>query len=98
LTSTVEIQGLRRGLRASLSPPTVQVILEGPETLLAEIDPDSVQVFVDLAGYVAGMHRVDPIVIHPPNVRVVSVIPETVEITIDLVPAATPSPGTTATP
>ena len=96
LTRTVEVEGLRQGWEATLSPATVQVIVDGPETLLEELDPGSIQVFVNLSAYSLGVHRVAPSYFAPEGVRVVSVIPEAVEVVIEL-PATQQPPTTTLT-
>jgi YbbR domain-containing protein len=92
VTRTVEVEGLAQGWEATLSPPTVQVIVEGPETLLEDLG--SLQVFVNLSGYSLGVHRVVPSHFAPEGVRVVSIIPETVEVVLELPPTQTPPPPT----
>lgn len=94
MTSTVEVQGLRPGWVASLSPSVVDVILEGPDTVLAELTADDIEVFVNLFNYSLGVHRVEPVVLAPEEVTVVSAIPETIEVVIALPPAATLPPPT----
>jgi YbbR domain-containing protein len=96
LTDVVEIQGLSQGLAAALSPGEVDVILEGPDSLLAELAPGDIQVYVNLFGLGLGTHRVPPVVLAPAGIRVVSVIPETIEVVISLPP--TPVPGKTPSP
>lgn len=95
MTGVVEIQNLSQGRVATLSPPEVDVILEGPDTLVADLTPDSLQVFVNLLGLDVGVHRVEPVVLAPEGISVVSVIPETIEVAITLEP--TPSPTATLT-
>jgi len=95
MTGTVEVQGLSQGWVATLSPNEVDVILEGPDALLAVLTPDSIQVFVSLFGLGPGVHRVAPVVLAPEGIKVVSVIPETIEVVIG--PLSTPSP-TSAVP
>jgi len=91
ITSTVVVEGLRSGWRATLSPSTVEIIVEGPETLLDELTQEQIEVLVNLSGYTLGVHRVDPVVVVPEDVIVVSIIPETIEVVIDLVPRPTPT-------
>jgi YbbR domain-containing protein len=91
MTSVVESQGLPQGWMATLSPGDVDVILEGPDTLLPELAPDDIQVFVNLFGLGFGTHRVQPVVLAPEGIRVVSVIPETIEVVIQLPPTSTPT-------
>lgn len=44
----VEIIGLQEGLEATLSPAEVSVLVNGPQPVLSEIEPDEIQVIVDL--------------------------------------------------
>lgn len=98
LTGTIQPQGLRSGYTVSVSPQMVEVILEGPETLLDDLTADSLRIYVNLSDLRAGMYRIDPLVLAPSNVRVVSVIPETVEVRIQLAPTATSEPIPLITP
>ena len=93
VTSAIEVQGLRSNLTATFSPDVVQVILVGPDPILAGLKPSDVRLIVDLFGYTVGVHRVKPVVLVPAGVTVVSVIPETVEVVIVSEPAPTPTPG-----
>ncbi len=96
MTSTVGIQGLREGYQAVLSPGTVDVILVGPDTVLSELGSGDVQVFVNLFDFGLGVHRVDPIVLYPEEVDLESVLPRTIEVSIQL--EATPTPLTSTVP
>jgi YbbR domain-containing protein len=96
MTAAVEIQGVRPGWIATPSPPMVDVILEGPDATLAAMERDDLRVIVDLFDYSLGMHRVEPDVIVPEDVIVVSIIPETIEVAI--APTPTPTPTVTLTP
>lgn len=93
MTSVVEIRNLGQGRQATLSPSEVDVILEGPDALMAELLPEEIQVFVNLFGLQLGTHRVEPVVLAPEGISVVSVIPETIEVGISIQP--TPSPTVT---
>ncbi|MGD9145534.1 MAG: CdaR family protein [Anaerolineae bacterium] len=94
MTSTVEIQGLREGWVAYLSPSVVDVVLEGPDTVLSELTSDDIEVFVNLFNFTLGVQRVEPVVLAPEEVTVVSVIPETIEVVIALPPTPTLPPPT----
>jgi len=96
MTGTVGVQGLSQGYDAILSPGTVDVILEGPDTILTELRPEDIQVFVNLFDLTPGVHRVDPIVLYPENVDLESVLPNTIEVTIQL--QATPTPTNSTLP
>lgn len=97
MTSVVETQGLPQGWLATLSPGEVDVLLEGPDTLLVALTPDDIQVFVNLFGLGFGTHRVEPVVLAPEGIRVVSVIPETIEVVIQLPPTPTSTSAPTST-
>jgi hypothetical protein len=71
----------------------VDVILEGPDPLLADLTPDSIQTVLNLFGLTLGLHRLEPEVLAPEGVLVVSVIPETIEVAIEIIP--TPPPTST---
>jgi YbbR domain-containing protein len=90
MTATVEIQGVQPGWVATASPSEVDVILEGPDAILSTMLPQDIQVIVNVFGFGAGTHRLEPDVLAPEGVTVVSVIPETVEVVIDLAPTPTP--------
>jgi YbbR domain-containing protein len=93
MTSVVEIRNLAQGRQATLSPPEVDVILEGPDALVTELLSEDIQVFVNLFDLQLGVHRVEPVVLAPEGLSVVSVIPETIEVGIIIQP--TPSPTST---
>jgi len=76
----------------------VEVVLEGPETQLNALTAQDLRIYVNLSGLGPGMYRIDPVVLAPPNVRVVNVIPETVEVRIELIPPPTPVPIPVVTP
>jgi YbbR domain-containing protein len=91
MTATVEIQGVQPGWMATASPSEVDVILEGPDAILSTMSPQDLQVIVNVFGFGAGTHRLEPDVLAPEGVTVVSVIPETVEVVIVLIPTPTPT-------
>ena len=92
VTAPIEVQGLSAGLSATLSPNVVQVILVGPDPVLAALMPGDVRVVVNLFEYTLGVHRITPIVLAPEGVTTVSIIPETIEVVIAPAPAASPTP------
>jgi YbbR domain-containing protein len=96
MTSTIEIQGLRQEWTATVSPQVVDVILVGPDTLLSELKPDDIQVFVNLFGLGLGVHRVEPVVLYPEDIELESVIPNIIEVVIRV--EATPVPLTSTLP
>jgi YbbR domain-containing protein len=92
MTATVDVQDIRPGWVAAPSPGVVDVILEGPGTQLAGLTSSDLQVIVDVDGYPLGVHRVEPDVLAPEGITVVSVIPETIEVVLEIEPTVTPVP------
>lgn len=90
LTAQVEIQGMTPGRIPILSPGVIEIIVAGPDALLSRLTPDDVQIYVNLFGYPLGLHRVQPQVVVPEGLEIVSIIPELIEVRIDL--PATPTP------
>ena len=88
----VEVIGLGAGLKADISPTTVDVILAGPLPVLNSLQPADVHVRVDLSNLAAGTYQLIPVVVvAEQGVSVQSILPGTVEVTISKGSAATPS-------
>lgn len=87
------IQGLGAGLSYTLTLEMVNVFLTGPSPKLLALKPDSVPVVLDVTGLGPGVHVVEPKALVPSDIRVESISPQTVEITIylSLTPTAAPS-------
>ncbi len=98
----IEVQGLRPGLTASVSPDTVDVILSGPVPTLQGLQPSDVQVIADAGDRGAGTYQVKPRVpVVPDGLRVQSIVPDTVLVTISdarllITPTSTLSAATNA--
>lgn len=93
VTRTVEIQGLGQDLYAVVSPQSVDLILFGPVPILDALGPEDVRVVVDLLGLETGIHQLEPeVVVASPEVRVQTVLPDTIEVTITDTPPPTPTP------
>lgn len=86
------IRGLGAGLAYTLTLDTVTVFLSGPLPRLLALKPDSVLVVLDVTGRGPGVHLIEPLVAAPTELKVDSVSPQTVEITINALPTATPTP------
>jgi YbbR domain-containing protein len=95
------IEGLGNNLRANVSLDQVDVIISGPLPRLNTLLASDIQVRLDLSGLSAGSHVLEPIVTLPQALRRESVIPQTIEVTLEFIntptPQPTPSP-TVATP
>jgi YbbR domain-containing protein len=93
----VEIIGLNTGLEAHLSPQTVDVILSGPLPLLDSLAISDVVVQVDLTGLAPGTYQLTPkVTIAGYTLKVESILPGTVEVTIINPKAIIPTPTTTS--
>ncbi len=87
----VDVIGLSPGLKAVLSPITVDVILAGPVPELDSLDPSDVTIEVDLTGLTIGTYQLTPTVtVAKPGLTVQSILPGTVEVVIEK--ATTPTP------
>ena len=88
----VEVIGLQTGLKADISPTTVDVILAGPLPVLNSLQPEDVHVRVDLSNLAPGTYQLIPdVVVAEQGVSVQSILPGTVEVTISKETAVTPS-------
>lgn len=97
LNLPVEVVGLAPGLQASSAPATVDVLLAGPLPVLEDLDPQgSVRVVVDVTDLEVGTYTLTPQVdVLLEGVRVVSILPGTVEVTIEPQAPMTPTPSPT---
>lgn len=97
LSVPVEVIGLASGLSAVISPETVDIIVAGPLNVLETLRPESILVLLDLTDLPVGIYQRAPKVDqYPDQVRIQTILPETVEVTI--IPAPTPSPSPAQTP
>ena len=93
LTLPVEPLGLPPSLAATISPPTVDVIVTGPLPVLDTLTPASFRAVVDLATKIEGTYQITPTLdLVPDNVQIQTIIPEAVEVTVITAPTTTPTP------
>lgn len=79
----LEKQGLSLGLKATISPAVVDVILKGPLPVLQGLTTEDVRVIVDLFGLGEGAHKVTPkAILVPSGLEVVNIVPDVVEAVI----------------
>ena len=77
----IEVEGLADFLTATISPEVVDVIISGPLPLLDTLTKNNFRVVVDLTGEGAGTYqRVPTVVFDIPDLRIESILPESVEI------------------
>lgn len=92
-TLPVETIGLAPTLQAIISPPLVDVLVFGPIPVLDNLTSDSFRAIVDLTGLEPGIYQELIIIdLFPDQVRIESIQPETVEVTIQVIPTPTPTP------
>lgn len=99
LTVPVEVIGLAPDLVAVISPETVDIIVAGPLNILESLTADDFQVVVDLSGQPPGVYQRAPEVVRfPEEVRVQTILPETIEVEILVTPTSIPNLTGTASP
>ncbi|HSV86494.1 MAG TPA: CdaR family protein [Levilinea sp.] len=83
----VDIVGLAEGLRATISPESVAVILSGPLPVLELLAAQDVRVIVDVTGENVGTYQLVPeVVFQNDDLQVDSILPGSVQVTITLAP------------
>ena len=95
----VDVIGLGPGLDAHISPSLVDVILAGPLPVLDKLTPGDIKFVVDLTGLEKGTHQTTPQAqIFISDVRVQSLNPGTIEVTIQPAGPQTPTPSPSLSP
>jgi YbbR domain-containing protein len=88
----VEASGLAPGLSAVFSPNSVDIILSGPLPVLDTLTGGDLHVLVDLTDKGPGTYQVTPTIqLANTDLRVVSILPATLEVTIVKAPTPTPT-------
>ena len=95
LLSPLNPQGLSPELSARFSPETIDVILSGPIAHLTPLQSSGVQSYVNLFGLTEGTYQITPTVVVPSGIKVVSVLPSTIQVLVG--PYVTPTITMTAT-
>ena len=65
-----QIVNLKSGLIATPQSLVVPITIYGPLPLLNTLSPDAVPINLDMAGFSAGIHKIEPTIILPPGVKV----------------------------
>ncbi|MBI3732125.1 MAG: hypothetical protein HY259_01540 [Chloroflexi bacterium] len=76
------VRGIDPGLKATLSPEIVDVILSGPLPVLQSLRLEDVQVILELVSKGPGKYKVTPTVIKPDTLKVESIVPDTIEVVV----------------
>jgi len=88
----LEIINLDPTLVAELSSLTVDVIVSGPLPVLETLNANDLRVIIDVEGLTAGSHQLPPrIEILNDAIKVESILPESIEITLSEAPLVTPT-------
>ncbi len=90
-------KGLNPEYNWTVLPNSLNVRLLGSLDRLQVLNPNSVRVMVDLAQLEPGFHRIIPIVSLPDGVELDSILPDTVDVIIQLKVTPTPTPTPSAT-
>jgi YbbR domain-containing protein len=90
----IEVQGLTEGLAAELTPESLIITLTGPLSIIQEMQPEDVRVFINLVDLEEGSYVITPEVVVPQVEVRAETIPETIEVEIGIAPpmTATPTP------
>lgn len=97
----VQAIGLSPELFAQISPESVDVLISGPLPLINSLTSGGIRVSVDLTGMEPGTYQVVPKVdLLPSQLKVASINPQNLEVTIVIAPTATRriNPTVTLTP
>ncbi len=84
----------RPGTVVELSPATIDLELRGSATVLEQLRPSDVLVFVDVANADVGVYQLPVRVTLPPGLQYERVTPDIIQVTVRLpvTPTATPTP------
>ena len=88
----LEITNLDPALAAELSSLTVDVIVSGPLPILGTLSSKDLRVLIDAEGLKVGSYQLSPIIeILLDNIKVETILPESIEIIIRNAPLVTPT-------
>ena len=89
----VNMTNLSPGLTGKVSPETVDIIISGPLPTLDTLTSESVKVIVDLSGQGPGTYQMVPRVeLAVPDIKLESILPGSIEVTITKEPTPSPTP------
>jgi hypothetical protein len=74
----VVVRNVERGLSATVTPSVVSVVMRGPDTVLARLDPRTMAPYVDVTGLGPGRHEVPVLIDVTGTLTVASIRPATV--------------------
>ncbi len=92
----ITIIGLKNGLQATISPDQVDVIVSGPLPELEKLTTQNIQIILDLSDETVGKINRTPRVEFPStDIRLESLLPSSIEVTITKAGATQPAPTPT---
>ena len=74
------LMGLTDNLTSTISPETVDIVLNGPLPRLNNLMDDDIRVVVDVSGLTEGIYQLTPRIIAPEGITAQSVLPATIQI------------------
>jgi YbbR domain-containing protein len=84
--------GLASGQEVAFSPETVSALVTGPQPALADLEPQDIRVTVDVTDLEPGTYDLEAFAtIDQSDIQSVSLIPPSIEVTIEAPPTATPA-------
>jgi YbbR domain-containing protein len=88
---------LRSDYSWTATPNRVNVLIAGPASRLHGITPNDIEVILNLADLEPGVYRIKPVVTLPDTVKLDSILPGAVDVTIQARNALTTTPALTTT-
>ncbi|MGB9639926.1 MAG: CdaR family protein [Anaerolineales bacterium] len=103
VTLPVDIVGLSPNYHVELSPKQVDLLISGPLPILKALKNGNIRVVIDLSGKTVGTYQIAPTVdLIPEQLKVASVLPETIQVVITPLSRTTitavPTPTVTISP
>ncbi|NPA26581.1 MAG: hypothetical protein GXO36_03135 [Chloroflexi bacterium] len=97
----IKLKGVASGLRATVEPDRVDLLLNGPVPGIEKLDPQAdIEVVVDVTNLSVGEYTLEPQVWIKEDlgITVVQITPPSVKVTLTLEATPTPTPTPTSTP
>jgi hypothetical protein len=103
VTLPIDVVGLSPNYHVELSPKQVDLLISGPLPILKALKNGNIRVVIDLSGKTVGTYQIAPTVdLIPEQLKVASVLPETIQVVITplsrITITAVPTPTVTISP
>jgi len=90
LAVTPTLRGLSSNMNATANVDTVVLVLSGPLALMEPLQPEDVEVVLDLTNLMPGDYTIIPVVEVPKGVIIQNIIPESVSVRVERSPTVSP--------